>query len=135
MVVIANALGQVCFGDEARFPLAETIDRYFVPGYRQCTNGEEPDRAAFVEHMQTLRRQVASGRVAVIEVIRGKATSRIGTASRSPSRMQPPPRCRPASPATSMTRAAWRPSLGSQLCRSTPESRVGLPLLTAASIR
>jgi len=106
MVVIANALGQVCLGDEERFPLAETIDRYFAPGYRQCTDGEEPDRAAFGEHMQTLRRRVASGRVEVSEVVRGEAASRIGTASRSPSRMEPPSRWRPASPATSMTRPA-----------------------------
>jgi predicted SnoaL-like aldol condensation-catalyzing enzyme len=69
-VYIADALGQVCFGDEEQFPLLETIDRYFAPGYRQCTDGEEIDRAGFVEHMRALRRRVASGQVEVIEAVR-----------------------------------------------------------------
>lgn len=67
---ITDALDEVCFGDEEQFPLIETIDRYFAPGYRQCADGEEVDRTGFIEHVQALRQRVASGRVEVIEVVR-----------------------------------------------------------------
>ncbi len=66
---LATALTEVCFGDEARFPLDQTIDRYFAPGYRQRTDGEEIDRDGFVHHIEVLRSRVASGRVEVLEVL------------------------------------------------------------------
>jgi hypothetical protein len=67
---IARALGEVCFGDEGRYPLEATIDRYFAPDYEQRTDGEIADRNDFIEHIRALRAVVASGEIEVIEVVR-----------------------------------------------------------------
>lgn len=66
---VAAALGEVCFGDENRYPLEATVDRYFSPDYQQRTDGELVDREGFVEHIRALRALVAEGQVEVLEVV------------------------------------------------------------------
>ncbi|AUG79068.1 hypothetical protein CFP65_4317 [Kitasatospora sp. MMS16-BH015] len=51
-------------------PLAEAVDRHFAPDYRQRTDGEWADRAAFTEHIAHVRGLVASGRIEVHEELR-----------------------------------------------------------------
>ncbi len=67
---LESALGEVCFGDEDRFPLEATIDRYFAPDYQQRTDGELVDREGFAEHIRALRGLVAEGHIEVVEVVR-----------------------------------------------------------------
>ncbi|MFK0257053.1 nuclear transport factor 2 family protein [Streptomyces sp. NPDC090445] len=50
--------------------LDEAIDRHFAPDYRQRTNGEWSDRAAFTRHMARLRSLVRSGHIEVHEELR-----------------------------------------------------------------
>jgi hypothetical protein len=66
---IETALNEVCFGDEDRFPLAATLDRYFSPDYQQRTDGEVLDRDGFAAHLRAVRGLTAAGRIEVREVV------------------------------------------------------------------
>ncbi|MFD0268063.1 nuclear transport factor 2 family protein [Streptomyces sp. NPDC127106] len=50
--------------------LDEALDRHFTPDYRQRTNGEWSDRAAFAQHIARLRTLVRSGHIEVHEELR-----------------------------------------------------------------
>jgi hypothetical protein len=54
---LAQALGDVCFGDEETFPL-------------ERTDGELVDRAGFIAHIKAVRGSVLQGQVEVQEVVR-----------------------------------------------------------------
>jgi len=67
---IEAVLAQVCFGDEATYPLEATIDRYFTPDYQQRTDGEVVGRDGFAAHIRALRALAAGGSVTVLEALR-----------------------------------------------------------------
>jgi hypothetical protein len=66
---LATALTDVCLGDEADRPLADTLARYFHPEYRQTSDGRELDYAAFLAHVRTVRGRVRSGRFDILDVV------------------------------------------------------------------
>ncbi|RMX08553.1 nuclear transport factor 2 family protein [Corticibacter populi] len=51
-------------------PLEEALERHFSPDYRQRTNGQWDDRAAFVRHVRKLREVVARARIEVLDELR-----------------------------------------------------------------
>ena len=66
---IETALAEVCFGDEAAYPLEATIDRYFTPDYQQRTDGELTGRDGFAADIRALRMLAVSGSVRVCDVV------------------------------------------------------------------
>jgi hypothetical protein len=55
--------------NEPTISLDDAIDRHFVPGYRQRTNGSWDDRAGFAEHIAHLRNIVRTMTITVIDEI------------------------------------------------------------------
>ncbi|GAA1872118.1 hypothetical protein GCM10009836_61290 [Pseudonocardia ailaonensis] len=66
---IKQALNEVLFGNEADFPLVETINRYFTPDYQQRIEGELVNLDQFIEHVRALRSVVAQGHVEVLDAV------------------------------------------------------------------
>ncbi|MFG2092068.1 nuclear transport factor 2 family protein [Streptomyces sp. NPDC048612] len=62
---IEAALNDLLFSRE--LTVQEAADRHFTPEYRQRTDGDWADRAAFMEHISHLRTVVADGHVEVHE--------------------------------------------------------------------
>jgi hypothetical protein len=65
VTTIRNALNDLL--NHQTLPLEEAIDRHFSPAYRQRTNGQWDDRAAFTMHIAKLRSIVESVNISVVD--------------------------------------------------------------------